>query len=142
MATWSAVLRAQQGDHIRRIGVLTPGGEDDPDPRASLSTFVQRLAELGWMEGRNLRMDVRWAAGDLDRVRVYAKELVELQPDVILVDSTPQTAALQRETRTIPIVFVVVSDAVGSGFVCQPVASGRKYHRLQQPRFDDGREVG
>jgi putative ABC transport system substrate-binding protein len=117
VGAWPAVVRAQQGDRIRRIGVLIPGGEDDPDPRASLSTLVQRLAELGWREGRNLRMDVRWAAGDLDRVRVYAKELVELQPDVILVDSTPQTAALQRETRTIPIVFVVVSDPVGSGFV-------------------------
>src|SRR5215472_13043171 len=102
---------------MRRIGVLTPYSENDPHARAQFGAFVQDLAELGWSEGRNLRMDVRWAAGDLERVRVYAKELVELQPDVILVDSTPQTAALQRETRTIPIVFVVVSDPVGSGFV-------------------------
>jgi putative ABC transport system substrate-binding protein len=111
------VVRAQQGDHIRRIGVLTPWEEDEPYPKVSLSTFVQRLAELGWSEGRNLHMDVRQTAGDLDRVRIYAKELVDLQPDVILVDSTSATAALQQETRTIPIVFVSVSDPVGSGFV-------------------------
>ena len=117
VGTWPAVVRAQPGDRIRRIGVLMPWSEDDPYPRAPLSKFVQRLAELGWSEGRNLRIDVRWAAGDLDRVRMYAKELVDLQPDVILVDSTPQTAALQRETRTIPIVFVRVSDPVGFGFV-------------------------
>jgi len=72
---------------------------------------------LGWNEGRNVRLDVRWTAGDLDRTRMYAKELVELQPDAILVDSTPQTATLQHETRTIPSVFVLVSDPVGSGFV-------------------------
>jgi putative ABC transport system substrate-binding protein len=110
------VVRAQQGDHVRRIGVLTPWW-DEPYPKVLLSAFVQRLAELGWSEGRNLRMDVRRAAGDLDRARMYAKELVDLQPDVILVDSTLATAALQRETRTIPIVFVSVSDPVGSGFV-------------------------
>src|SRR6516162_6378203 len=117
VGTSSAVVGAQQGDRIGRIGVLMPWEGDEPYPRVALSTFVQRLAELGWSEGRNLRMDVRWGAGDLDRVRMYAKELVMLQPDAILVDSTPQTAALQRETRTIPIVFVVVSDPVGSGFV-------------------------
>jgi putative ABC transport system substrate-binding protein len=117
IANWPTVAQGQQGDRIRRIGVLTPYREDDPFTRPLLSTFVQRLAELGWSEDRNLRMDVRWVAGDLDRVRMYAKELVDLQPDVILVDSTTQTAALQRETRTIPIVFVTVSDPVGSGFV-------------------------
>jgi putative ABC transport system substrate-binding protein len=117
VGTWPAVVRAQPGDRIRRIGVLTPWEEDEPYPKVSLSTFVQRLAELGWSEGRNLRMDVRQTAGDLDRVRMYAKELVDLQPDVILVDSTSATAALQRETQTIPIVFVSVSDPVGSGFV-------------------------
>jgi putative tryptophan/tyrosine transport system substrate-binding protein len=111
------VARAQDGGRMRRVGVLTPWREDDPDARAWLSAFLQRLAELRWNEGHNLHVDVRWAAGDPDRVRMYAKELVELQPDVILVDSTPQTAALQRETRTIPIVFVAVSDPVGSGFV-------------------------
>jgi putative ABC transport system substrate-binding protein len=114
---WPLTLRAQQSERLRRIGVLTPYSESDPYAKAQFDAFVQGLAELGWSEGRNLRMDVRWAAGDLDRVRMYAKELVTLQPDVILVDSTPQTAALQRETSTIPIVFVVVSDPIGSGFV-------------------------
>jgi len=114
---WPLTLRAQQSERLRRIGVLTPYSESDPYAKAQFDAFVQGLAELGWSEGRNLRMDVRWAAGDLDRVRMYAKELVTLQPDVILVDSTPQTAALQRVTSTIPIVFVVVSDPIGSGFV-------------------------
>lgn len=114
---WPLEARAQQLSPMKRIGVLAPWSEDDPPPRAWLSAFIQGLAELGWSEGRNLHIDVRWAANNPDRVRMYAKELVELQPDAILVDSTPQTAALHRETRTIPIVFVVVSDPVGSGFV-------------------------
>jgi ABC-type uncharacterized transport system substrate-binding protein len=84
---------------------------------AQLSGFVQGLAQLGWTDGRNVRMDLRWAAGSVDRTRMFAKELVDLQPDVILAHSTPATAALQRETRTIPIVFAVVSDPVGVGFV-------------------------
>ena len=116
-AAWPLAAGAQQGDRVRRIGVLMPHREGDPQTGARFSAFVQRLAELGWNEGRNLRMDVRWATADLDLVRMYAKELVELQPDVILADSTPQTAVLQGETRTIPIVFVIVSDPVGSGFV-------------------------
>jgi len=116
-AAWPLVARARQPEQARRIGVLTPWSEHDPVPKIWLSAFARGLAELGWNEGRNLRLDVRWAAGNPDWVRMYAKELVELQPDAILVDSTPQTAALQSETGTIPIVFVVVSDPVGSGFV-------------------------
>src|SRR4029077_11856368 len=114
---WPLAVQGQQGESVRRIGVLSPNNENDPYVRAFLSAFARGLAELGWSDGRNLRMDVRGAAGNLDRVGMYAKELVGLQPDVILADSTPQTAALQRETQTIPIVFVTVSDPVGSGFV-------------------------
>jgi putative tryptophan/tyrosine transport system substrate-binding protein len=114
---WPLAARAQQLNPVRRIGVLMPYGENDPVATAWLSAFTQGLAELGWTDGRNLRMDVRWAAGNVDRMRTFAKELVDLQPDVIFTDSTPQTAAFQRETRTIPIVFVLVSDPVGSGFV-------------------------
>ena len=99
------------------IGVLMPYDENDPEAKAFLSGFLQRLSELGWTDGRNLRMDIRWTGGNVDRMRVFAKELVDLQPDVIFTDSTSQTAAFQRETRTIPIVFVFVSDPVGSGFV-------------------------
>jgi putative tryptophan/tyrosine transport system substrate-binding protein len=113
---WPVVARAQQRDRVRRVGVLTPYGENDPTTKVLLRAFVQRLAALGWSEGHNLRLDDR-SVGDLERVRFNAKELVAQQPDVILVDSTPHTAALQRETRTIPIVFVGVSDPVGSGFV-------------------------
>jgi ABC-type uncharacterized transport system substrate-binding protein len=91
--------------------------ENDPVTMAQLSGFMQGLAQLGWTDGRNVRMDLRWAAGSVDRTRMFAKELVDLQPDVILAHTTPATAALQRETRTIPIVFAVVSDPVGVGFV-------------------------
>jgi putative ABC transport system substrate-binding protein len=91
--------------------------ETDPQGQARFSGFMKRLAELGWTEGRNLRMDVRWAAGNVDRMRLFAKELVGLKPEVILANSTPVTAALQGETRTIPIVFASIKDPVGSGFV-------------------------
>src|SRR6266550_1774647 len=102
---------------MRRIGVLLSLAESDPEGKAQLSGFTQGLAELGWIDGRNLRMEVRWGAGDVDRIRTFAKELIALQPDVIVAQGTPVTAALQRETRTIPIVFVVVTDPVGEGFV-------------------------
>ncbi len=113
---WSGLARAQRSDRPRRVGVLTAWEESDPEAKVWLSGFTQGLAALGWTEGRNLRMDVRWAPGNLDLMRTFAKELVELQSDVILAQSTPVTAALQRETRSIPIVFVIVSDPLGSGF--------------------------
>src|ERR1700681_3648658 len=116
-AAWPAVARAQQPDRMRRIGVLMGGGENDPEGKTYLSAFTQGLAALGWTEGRNLRMEVRWAAANLDRARMFAKELVGLQPDVILAHGTAMTAPLQRETRTIPIVFATVADPVGDGFV-------------------------
>jgi putative tryptophan/tyrosine transport system substrate-binding protein len=115
-AAWPLVVRAQQA-RMRRIGVLMGYDENDQTAKAYFSGFTQGLAELGWTDGRNMRMDVRWAAGDVDRMRVFAKELVGLQPDVIFASNTPVTAALQREARAIPIVFVVVSDPVGEGFV-------------------------
>jgi putative ABC transport system substrate-binding protein len=114
---WPLAARAQQGDRMRRIGVVINRDENDPEGKALLSGFTQGLAELGWTDGRNVRMDVRWGAGNVDRIRMLAKELVDLQPDVILAHTTPATAAVQRETRTIPIVFVLVSDPVGDGFV-------------------------
>ncbi|MGN6750904.1 MAG: ABC transporter substrate-binding protein [Xanthobacteraceae bacterium] len=102
---------------MRRIGILLSLAETNPEGEAQLSGFTQGLAELGWIEGRNLRTEIRWGRGDVDRIRTFAKELVALQPDVILAHGTPVTAALQRETKTIPIVFVTVSDPVGDGFV-------------------------
>src|SRR6516162_601378 len=116
-AAWPLAARAQQPGRMRRVGVLMAFDETDPEAKAYLSGFTQGLAELGWTDGRNLRMDVRWAAGNVDRMRMSAKELLDLQPDVILAHGTPATAAFQRETRTIPIVFAVVSDPVGVGFV-------------------------
>ncbi len=116
-ATWPLAARAQQGNRMRRIGVLIGWGENDPWAKAGLAQFTQGLQELGWADGHNLRMDVRWAAGDVSRMQAYAKELVGLQPDVILANTTPVTAAFQRETRTIPIVFAAVADPVGDGFV-------------------------
>ena len=116
-AAWPLAARAQQGDRVRRIGVLMANGETDSEPKRWLSGFIRGLAELGWTDGRNVHMDVRWGGDSVDRMRIFAKELVDLQPDVVLANSTPATAALQRETRTIPIVFVTISDPVGADFV-------------------------
>jgi putative tryptophan/tyrosine transport system substrate-binding protein len=116
-AAWPLVARGQQAERMRRIGVLMAFEENNPEAKVWLSGFTQGLSEAGWTDGRNVRMDIRWAAGSIDRIRMFAKELVDLQPDVIFSHTTPVTAALQRETRTIPIVFVFVADPVGSGFV-------------------------
>lgn len=116
-AAWPLVAPAQQGARVRRVAALMALAETDLEAKAQLFAFTQGLADLGWIDGRTVRMDVRWAAGSIDRARVYAKELVDLQPDVILADSTPEAAALHRETPTIPIVFVLVSDPIGEGFV-------------------------
>jgi putative tryptophan/tyrosine transport system substrate-binding protein len=112
-------VRAQQGERMRRIGVLMGWSDMDLEYRARLAAFQEALAKSGWVDGQNLRIDVRWTLGDLERTRFLAKELVDLKPDVILSGATPATAALQRETRTIPIVFVIVSDPVGSGFAAR-----------------------
>jgi putative ABC transport system substrate-binding protein len=116
---WPVVARAQQPEPMRRIGLLISADENDPLWKPRLSAFTQALADLGWTDGRNVRMDLRWAGGDNNRIRALAQELVGLQPDIILTSSTPPTAALQRETRTIPIVFVIVTDPVASGLVAR-----------------------
>src|ERR1700681_3807832 len=116
-AAWPLAARAQQGNRMGRIAVLNAFGENDPEPKRWLSRFLQGLQELGWTNGRNLRMDVRWTASNVELMPISAKELIDLQPDVILTNSTPLTAILQRETQTIPIVFVAVADPVGNGFV-------------------------
>jgi ABC-type uncharacterized transport system substrate-binding protein len=118
VAGWPVTARGQhQPERLRRIGVLMGYAEDDPEARSRLAAFMQALAALGWTEGRNLQTDIRWSAGDVTRASTFAKELVALQPEVILSNTTPVTAALQRETRIVPIVFLVVSDPIGSGFV-------------------------
>jgi putative ABC transport system substrate-binding protein len=118
-AAWPLPARAQQGDRVRRIGVLMPGDENDPAAKARFSAFTQALADLGWADGRNVRIDLRWGGADANRARALAQELVGLRPDIILANSTAVTVALQRETRTIPIVFVGVSDPVASGIVAR-----------------------
>src|SRR5215470_1228864 len=102
-AAWPLAARAQQGDRVRRIGVLMAGDENDPLEKTFVSGFAQAIAGLGWTEGRNVRMDLRWGGGDINRIRALAKELVGLQPDIILADLTAPTVAVHRETRTIPI---------------------------------------
>ena len=116
-AAWPLAARAQQDSRVRRIGVLMGRDENDPVAKARISAFTQALAGLGWTDGRNLRMDLRWGGDDTNRIRALAQELVGLQPDIILTQATPPTAALQRETRTIPIVFAGVNDPVASGIV-------------------------
>jgi putative ABC transport system substrate-binding protein len=111
--------RAQQRERMRRIGVLVPADENDPVSKPRLSAFTQALSDFGWTDGRNARMDVRWAGGDINRIRALAQELVGLQPDIILTNGTPATVALQRETRTIPIVFATLGDPVASGIVAR-----------------------
>jgi ABC-type uncharacterized transport system substrate-binding protein len=106
-----------QGERMRRIGVLMNLTADDPESPARLAAFAQGLADLGWTIGRNLRIDYRWAAGDPERIRRDADELVALAPDLILSSGTPTVAALQKATRSVPIVFAQVVDPVGNGFV-------------------------
>jgi putative tryptophan/tyrosine transport system substrate-binding protein len=116
-AAWPLVAQAQQGERVRRIGVLMPDNENDPVAKTWISAFAQALSDLGWTDGRNVRMDLRWGDADNNRILALAQELVGLQPDIILVASIAATAALQRETRTIPVVFANVADPVASGVV-------------------------
>jgi putative ABC transport system substrate-binding protein len=108
--------RAQHPEQVKRIGVLMGWAETDPYAQAALAAFLKGLQQLGWADSRNLRIDLRWAAGDAGRMRDFAKELVALRPEMILANTTPVTAALRKETQTIPVVFVIVSDPVGAGF--------------------------
>jgi putative tryptophan/tyrosine transport system substrate-binding protein len=102
-SAWPVVARAQQGERVRRIGVLIPFEENDPLAKTYVSAFIQALAGFGWTDGRNVRIDLRWAGGDINRFQTLAQELVSLQPDIIVTrGSTAATVVLQRETRTIP----------------------------------------
>jgi len=116
-AAWPLAARAQQPERMRRIGVLLFQAADEPETQVRVKAFVRRLEELGWADGRNARIDYRWAAAEADRVRRYAAELVALAPDVILASGATTVSALQLATRTVPIVFVNVVDPVGAGFV-------------------------
>jgi ABC-type uncharacterized transport system substrate-binding protein len=123
-AVWSHTLRAQQGERVRRIGVLVDGAGSDMTLQAFVAAFRAGLQKLGWIEGRNLRIDDRWAAGDSGRMRTYAAELVAMSPDVMLTGNTPIVQELQRQTHTIPIVFVAVGDPVATGVVASLARPG------------------
>jgi ABC-type uncharacterized transport system substrate-binding protein len=116
-AAWPLAASAQQQERIRRIGVLMGQGEDDPEAQARVAAFEQGLQQLGWSDGRNVRIDRRWAAGDAGRTRRYAAELIALAPDVILAPGSFAMGALLQASRSVPIVFVHVPDPVGAGFV-------------------------
>jgi putative ABC transport system substrate-binding protein len=123
-AAWPLAASAQVPERIRRVGVLNYLAADDPDSSPRVAAFANALQELGWLDGRTVQFDYRWGGGDLDRSRRYATELVALAPDVILVSSGSALAALQSVTRTVPIVFVSVSDPVGAGYVASLARPG------------------
>jgi putative ABC transport system substrate-binding protein len=116
-AAWPVVSRAQQPERVRRIGVLMSYAQSDREGQAWIAAFREGLHKVGWVEGRNIQIDIRWAADDVELMQQFAKELVAHQPDIILTQNTPSTAATLQQTRSIPIIFGLVSDPVGSGFV-------------------------
>jgi putative ABC transport system substrate-binding protein len=116
-AAWPLAASAQQGERVRRIGVLMNLAADDPESQRRMTGFVQALQALGWTDGRNVKIDYRWGAGDVELYRRYAAELLALMPDVILVSGTPVMEVLRGLTRTLPIVFVQVADPVSAGYV-------------------------
>jgi putative tryptophan/tyrosine transport system substrate-binding protein len=116
-AAWPVAARAEQSERMRRIGVLIPTAADDAEGQARMAAFLQGLAQLGWSEGRNLRIDTRWGGGDADLSRSYAAELVALAPDVILASGGSILTPLLQASRTVPIVFTIVADPVGAGLV-------------------------
>jgi len=116
-AFWPLAIRAQQAEKVRRVGVLMGLSESNPEHRNLLAAFLEELVRLGWVDGRTVRIEQRWTDGDLKRASAFATELIAAQPDVILASPTPVTAALHRETTTVPIVFAAVSEPIGAGFV-------------------------
>jgi ABC-type uncharacterized transport system substrate-binding protein len=116
-AAWPLAARAQQGNRMRRIGVLLTLATDDPEGQARIAAFLQGLQQLGWTDGRNVQIDTRWAGGNANDIRRHAVELAGLSPEVILANGSAAVAPLLQATRAVPIVFVVVPDPVGAGFV-------------------------
>src|SRR5262245_65572989 len=123
-AAWPLAVRAQQGQRMRRIGVLMHLAADDPEGQRRVAAFLQGLQEAGWAVGRNVDIEMRWAGGNADLFRRYAIEIIALTPDVILASGTPSVVAVQQATRTVPTVFVLVPDAVGTGIVASLARPG------------------
>jgi putative ABC transport system substrate-binding protein len=132
LAVWPLVVRAEQSDRVRRIGVLMGYAQDDPETKARLTAFRQRLEKRGWSDGRNVYIEIRFADSNSSRHGPLAKELIATQPDVILAHTTRVAAALQRESRVIPMVFVNVSDPIGSGFVTSLARPGGNFTGVLQ----------
>lgn len=130
VAAWPIAARAQQTDRMRRIGVLIAYAESDQEVQSWIATLRDGLGKLGWTEGRNVRLDYRWATTDFQLIQRFAKELIELQPDLIVSSGTPTTAALMHQTRTIPIIFANVVDPVGQGFVASQLRPGGNVTRF------------
>jgi putative tryptophan/tyrosine transport system substrate-binding protein len=123
-AAWPLAARGQQGERVRRVGVLMGVGENDPEGQARVAAFQQGLADLNWTDGRNVHIDYRWAAGETDRMRAYTAELVALAPDVLVGNGTSALTALRDATQSIPIVFILVNDPVGQGFIANLARPG------------------
>ena len=141
-AVWPLAARAQQPDRVRRIGVLMGYSESDSEAQSELAAFVQELQKLSWADHRNLRIDIRWATlTDAAAMQRSAKELVALQPDLILSSTTPTTTTLLQQTRTIAIVFATVGDPIGSGFVASLSRPGRQCNRFHYYGRLCGRQV-
>jgi putative tryptophan/tyrosine transport system substrate-binding protein len=132
-AAWPLAVRAQQPDRMRRIGVLMPFAESDPEYQGWMASFRDALVKLGWVEGRNLRIDYRWAGGDVGKLSGYAAELVALKPDAIFVMNSVAVAALQRATRSVPIVFADLADPIAAGFVSSVARPGGNITGLATP---------
>jgi putative ABC transport system substrate-binding protein len=137
-AGWPLAARSQQGERMRRIGVLQPLAADDPDVQPRVSAFQRGLQKLGWTDGHNVRIDYRWAPGGTASVRAQAAELVSLKPDVIMGNSTPVVVALRAETRTIPIVFMQVIDPVAAGFITSLARPGGNLTGITNFEFSMG----
>jgi putative ABC transport system substrate-binding protein len=124
-AAWPLAARAKQAERMRRIGVLMGYPEGDPQAQANVTALLQGLQSLGWIEGRNVQIDYRWAGGDPDKARTFTRELIATTPDVIVSSTNQVTRIVQQETQTIPIVFAFVGDPVGSGFAASLARPGK-----------------
>jgi ABC-type uncharacterized transport system substrate-binding protein len=140
--SWPLAVRAQQTDRIRRIGVLNPFAENDPEVQANITAFRQVLQKLGWTDGRNVRIDYRWGGADPGRIRAQAKELVGLNPDVILVSSALALQPLLQETRSVPIVFTQIADPVGAGLVASLARPGSNITGFTVAEFSSAWKAG
>jgi putative ABC transport system substrate-binding protein len=141
-ASWPRAAQAQQSRRVRRLGVLMNGTGTEPTFRSYLNVFTETLQKIGWSERADFRIDVRWTGADVDGIRTHAMDLVGLAPDLILASSSGNLATVLRATRSIPVIFVIVSDPVAQGFVASLARPGDKHHRFWRLRSLDRRQMG